>query len=164
MQINPIPHFCGEVVPLVFVFEDLFPAGFIVFCNGDLLANIFFSDSQHFFNTQFHGQAMRVPASLSVYLESPHSFVPANKVFQRAAYDMMNTRHAIGTRRPLVKYKGSIRSAEANAFFEGIFAVPYLQYLLFNRGEVQLLKFTILDTHKIYWKSRQMYRKSKHVQ
>src|SRR5688572_24664902 len=76
---------------------------------------------------------------------------------------MVNSRHTIGTGRALVKNKGNGTFPEINAFFKRIFPVPNLQYFLFNRRKIQLLKFTILGTHKYYWKSRQMYRKSKDV-
>src|SRR5690349_385302 len=70
IEVDPVAHFFGQVVPYIFVFHHLLTAGFVVIFNGNFFADIFFAYAQCFLYTDFDWQTMRVPTSLTFYLES----------------------------------------------------------------------------------------------
>ena len=70
VQINPIAHFLGHIVPLIGEAHDGFAAFFVVLLNANRNADVVFFDAQFFFNLQLNGQAVGVPAAFSFDLKT----------------------------------------------------------------------------------------------
>ena len=108
VEVDPVAHFAGDVVPQVLVAHHGFTALGVVFVNCDFGADVFFGDAQFFFNAEFDGQAVGVPASFTFYAFALHGLVAAKQVFYRTRHDVVDAGHAIGGGGTLIKNKGFI--------------------------------------------------------
>src|SRR5438270_6208655 len=148
-EIYPIAHFGSEFIPLILVTKYRFTTFLVILGDRYFFPNVFFGNSQFFFNAQFNGKAVGVPSAFSFYAESLHGFISANQVFQCTGHHMVNAGHAIGTWRSLIKYKGRSSIPDLDAFFKCLFLFPPLQYFFFNGGEVELFEFFIPVGHEL---------------
>ena len=124
IQVDPITHFAGQVVPFTLEFEHFLAANAVVLFYRNLFADIFFGDTQRLFYAQFNRQSMGIPAALAVYLKTLHGFVAAYQIFDGTRNDVMDTRHSIGAWGPFVKHKCGFAFPVGNAFFEYLLSVP----------------------------------------
>ena len=102
--VDPVSHFIGKSLPFVGVFHHFLTAGGVVVVDRYLLSDIFFLDSERAFDTEFDGQTVSVPSGFTLHMESFHSLVPAEQVFDSACHDMMYARHAVCGRRTFEEY------------------------------------------------------------
>src|SRR6185312_4723668 len=51
LEVDPITHPAGELIPFVLVFQYFPAAGLVIFGNRDLFSYIFLSDTEHLFNS-----------------------------------------------------------------------------------------------------------------
>ena len=75
---------------------------------------------------------MGIPSAFAFYLETLHGFITANKVFQCSCNYVMNTRHSIGTRRPLIKNKRSMPFTITYTFLKSFFFFPNGKHFFCN--------------------------------
>ena len=92
---------------------------------------------------------MGIPATLALYLKTLHGFVSANKVFQGAGDNVVNTGHAIGAGRTLIKHKMGLPFPEGYTFFKSFLLFPGSQHFLLDGGEVEACKFSIFSVHNL---------------
>ena len=77
---------------------------------------------------------MRIPAAFAFNLVAFQGFVATENILYRPRHYVVDARHAISARRPLVKCVGIIRRATAHTFFEDLVVFPKLQYLFARVG------------------------------
>ena len=92
---------------------------------------------------------MGIPATLALYLKTLHGFVSANKVFQGAGDNVVNTGHAIGAGWTLIEHKMGLPFPEGYTFFKSFLLFPGSQHFLLDGGEVEACKFSIFSVHNL---------------
>ena len=126
VHIYPITHFVSKIFPLTSIFHNVSTTSSIVFVNRNFLTNILFSDAKTFFYTKFHRQAVSIPTSFTFHLETLHSFITAESIFDSTRHNVVNTRHTIGRRRSFIEYKRRMTFTFSNTLVEQILSVPLL--------------------------------------
>ena len=132
LHIDPIPHEVRKVAPLLGVHHHIATAMRIILFDRNLLANIFFSDTQFFFNPQFYGQSMGVPTCFTIHLESLHGLVSAKNVLNGTRHHVVTARVSIGRGRTFKENIGWATFALADAAMEEISLIPFFQHFFIN--------------------------------
>ncbi len=108
LQIYPIPHTLGQVIPQIFILHHLAAAGLIILLYRNLFADIFLRNPQRLFHPEFHRQPVRIPAALSPDILSLQRLIATKHILNRSCHHMMNPRRTIGRRRSFIKNKSII--------------------------------------------------------
>ena len=108
VEVYPVTHLAGDVVPEVFVAHHGFAALGVVIIDADFGTDVFFGDAQFFFYAEFDGQAVGVPAAFAFYAFALHGLVATKEVFYRPRHDVVDAGHTIGGGGTFVKDKGFI--------------------------------------------------------
>lgn len=103
IQVNPVSNDLGEVVPLFLVFHHCFLAFPVIRFDRNALTDVLFGDSKFFFNLEFNGQTVGIPASFAMYLVSSLCFKPTKNIFYGAGHNVMDARCAVCRWRTFIK-------------------------------------------------------------
>ena len=96
MEVDPVPHLAGNVVPLILVAHYGLAAFPVVLGDGDLLADVLLGDPEFLFHAQFDRQAMGVPAAFALHTTAFQGMIATNQVLDGPRHDVMDTRHSVG--------------------------------------------------------------------
>ena len=144
LQISPIAHQPGFFFPQVFVAQHGAAAGGVVFLDGYFFTDVLFRNAEFFFHRKFNGQAVRVPAALTIHAVAFQGLVAAKKVFHRTAHHVVDAGLAIGRRRPFVEYERMSRVALLDGLLEDAFVLPELQDFGVDGREIKVFKFAVV--------------------
>jgi hypothetical protein len=139
IQIDPVAHAAGEVVPQLAVLQHALAAGRVVAVDAvveDVLAVL---QPQLFFDLDLDGEAVGVPAGFALHAVALHRLVPAEQVLDRPRHDVVDAGASVGSGRAFVKGKRRRPFALGEALFEKVFLFPALQDTLFEGGQVETL-------------------------
>ena len=148
VEVDPVAHLAGEVVPHVLVFHHFLAAGAVVVVDADLLADVFLGDAEFLLHAEFDGQAVGVPAGLAHHMFAFQGLVAAHHVFDRAGHHMVDARGAVGARRSFEEHKGVVLVAVVKAFLEGVVLFPITADFIGCLCEIQLFIFLVVVVHK----------------
>ena len=147
LEIDPVSHLRGDLVPFVFVPQYGLAAFSVVFLDRDLDANVFFGDAEFFFDTEFNGKSVRIPTSFAFHLKSAHGLIATDQILQGTGDDVVDTGHPVGAGRTFIEHKSRRAFAVRNALLKGLVSFPTFQYLFFKGGQVQSGKLSISSGH-----------------
>ena len=123
-HVHPVTHLVAEVGPLFREHHHIFTAAGVVVLDRDSASDVFLRDAQFLFHSEFHGQAVRIPARLTVHLEALHRFVTAEHVLDGACHDVVDAGMPVGGGRSFEEYVGGAALAFGHAFMEKVRPVP----------------------------------------
>ena len=90
---------------------------------------------------------MRIPPCFAAHVKAFHGFVAAENVLDGAGHDVMNSRDAIGRRRPFVENKRGMAFGKLQAFYKGVVFLPVGLDLIANPRQVKVFIFGISCAH-----------------
>ena len=110
VKVYEITHLLGQRAPFSSKLHHVFTTFLVVIFHGDVflalvVVYIGFRNTQLFFYTQFYGQSMCVPSSLTMHLESLHRLVAIEGVLDASGQYVVNARMPVCRRRTLVEYE-----------------------------------------------------------
>ena len=148
LQVDPVAHDPGHFLPVNFVLPHRLFAFIVELRDAELDDLVFVFKAERLFDFDFDGEPVRIPAGFPMHPEPPHGLVPAYKVFQCAAHDVVNPRPAIRCRRALVE--GEFRSAvtRRDALVENMPLVPELQDFCL-KGMIVDFVCKLLERHSV---------------
>src|SRR5690606_1431079 len=132
IQIDPIAHLARDIIPLILIPQHRLAALLVVFLDRNLYPDIFLGNSKFLLHTEFDREAMRIPTSLALDLESLHRLVAANEILQRTRDHVVNAGHAVCAGRTLIKYERLLAFAQSDALLKTLVLRPFLQHFLFK--------------------------------
>ena len=143
VEVHPVAHLAGDVVPFVLVAHDGFPAFVVVLVHGDALADVLLGDAEFLFHAKLDGQAVGVPAALALHPLALQGLVAAEDVLDGPCHDVVDARLAIGAGRAFVEDPSVVGGALVDAGLEDAVGLPELEEFLVDVGEVELFKFSV---------------------
>ena len=147
LQIDPIAHPDGQVVPQILVFHHLLTAGMVVVVNGNLFADILFCYAEVFLHAKFNRKSVGVPAGLALHQKALLRLVAAENVLQGTRHHVVDARFAVCGRGAFVKNEWGVPFTDVSAFAESPVLFPELQYLFRGFNQVKILVFRIFLFH-----------------
>jgi hypothetical protein len=147
LEVDPVAHASGDVVPPVLVAQDGFAAAPVVVLHRDADADVLLGDAEFLLDPELHGQPVRIPSALAADEEAPHRLIAADEVLQGPGDDMVDARQAVRAGRTLVEDEWLGPFPEADALLEGLFGIPGRQDLLLPGGQVEPPVFAVFRAH-----------------
>ena len=124
IEVNPITHFDGNIVPQILVPHNRFAAFVVIIVHRNLFADVFFRDTEFFFNREFNRQTMRIPTAFALDAFTIEGLKTAENILNRPRHNVVNAWQTIRRRWSFVKNKGVIRVALLNGFVEDPLSIP----------------------------------------
>ena len=139
IHISPEANTVRYITPFIFIF----PYGFLTFCDEGFYAVtfdlIFTIQTQLFFNFQFYGQTVCIPAGFSQNLVALHCFVTRDQVFDGTSQDMTDVGHAVCCRRAIVECEYGSAFSCFDTFAKDIVVFPPFFNNKFSFDEVHVI-------------------------
>jgi len=141
LHIDPVAHPARQPLPCVGIGHHLPAADAVVLLDRYFRPDILLRDAELLLDAQLDGQSVRIPSGFAMDQKAPLGLVAADDVLDRAGHHMVDTRHAVGRGRSLVKHERRMPFAGRDAFAERIDGVPPLQHLAVDGREVEPFVF-----------------------
>ena len=149
-KVDPISHLLCQIRPFLRELHHVAAAGGIIFGHRDLFADIFFGDTQCFFNSQLYWKSVCIPSRLTVDKISFHGLITAENILNRTGNHMVNTGHTVCRRRTFIKDKRGMSFADFKTLMEDVAILPFLQHLFIDVRQVKFRVFGKFLTHMRY--------------
>ena len=141
LHVHPIAYQVAQVLPFLRVFHYVTTALRVVIVHADGTSDVLLRNAEFLLHAQLHGESVRVPSGLTLHEEALHGLVPANHVLDGARHHVVNARVAVGRGRALKKNERGGTLPFRHTLVKQIGLVPFLQDLLINLVEVQIVMF-----------------------
>ena len=154
IQVDPIAHFDGQVVPEVFVFHDFPATFFVIFLDGYGFPDIFLGYAQVFFNADLNGKAMCIPTGFTVHIKTLHGFISAENILDGPCHNMVNSRNTIGRRWPFIENERSVTFGHFKGLLKDAMLLPVGTDLVSDLRQVKVFIFRIFRIHQFFGVAR----------
>ena len=148
LEVNPVAHLTGELVPEVLVFQHLGAACAVVFIYGNLLPDVLFGDAEVLLDAQLYGKAVGVPSGLAIHKVSLLRLVAAEDVLDGAGHHVVDARLAVSRRGAVVENIRRMTFRQLLSFLESLVFLPETTDFLVDLGHTKLL--ILLVSHYYY--------------
>ena len=135
-EVDPEPHLFGHLGPVVDVVENTLPAELVERLDAVSLDILLAVQLQLLLDLDLDRQAVRVPPTLALGLESAHGLVAGKEVLHRPGEDVMNAGTAVGRGGALVENKEGLPLPLPDASGEDVLFFPEAAHFLFHLREV----------------------------
>ena len=147
VQIYPIPHFAGDVIPFGFIPHDRLAALLVIVFDRDRFADIVFGDAQFFLYAEFDWKAMRIPTAFALDAIPFEGIISAKKILDRSGHHVMDAGHTVGARRAFKKDPSFVLRTLFDTLVKNLVVIPPLQEFLVDGREMETFIFRIAFAH-----------------
>ena len=110
VKIHKVSHLLRQIAPLLCVHHHVLTTFLVVVLRRDVLVallvvDIGLGDTEFFLHSQLYRQSVRIPASLTLHLETLHRLIAVESILNSTRQHVMDTRMTVGRGRTLKEYK-----------------------------------------------------------
>ncbi len=139
IQIQPVTHPSGELVPLLLVSENALVTVGVELIDAVFLDGCLAVQPQFLLHLYLHRQPMRIPARLALHLEPAHGLVAAYQILDGAGDHVMNPRLSVGRRWAFIEHEVRSILSDPDALVKDVIRLPELEYPFLHLGIVEIL-------------------------
>ena len=146
VEIHKVSHLLRQIAPLLCVHHHVLTTLLVVVLRRDVLVallvvDIGLGDAEFFLHSQLYRQSVRIPASLTLHLETLHRLIAVESILNSTRQHVMDTRMTVGRGRPLKEYK--LRTALTLLYRapEHVLLSPHLKDVVIHLCQVQAVMF-----------------------